>query len=296
MERELWRVVAAAIRKVPRTSPRGAVYDNRCVLAVLFWAALHNQSILWASRRRHWPMQARRRRLPHQSTLSRRLRDPALLTDLAMVLRIIHSRWGGVAGGYALVDGKPLHVSHFSNDRDARCGWGAGGCAKGYKLHALIDSLDHPLAWRVEPMNAAECMIAAELLGEAKASGVPTPGMTVIGDASYDSNPLHAAAERAGVRLIAPRRRPDRPVTPYRSHHRGRLESIAVTEHDTTVAAERRRRRTAVERYFGSMASFANGLYHLPPWVRRPHRVRVWVAAKLALNAARISLRKRVAA
>jgi hypothetical protein len=296
MERELWRVIAAAIKGLPRTSPRGGVYDNREVLAVLFWAALHNQSINWASKRRNWPMQAWRRRLPHQSTLSRRLRDPGLFAHLSLVLRVIHAGWSGGVGGYALVDGKPLHVSEFSGDSDAKCGWGAGRYAKGYKLHALIDSLDHLLAWRVEPMNVAECTVAAELLHEARASGVLTPGVTVIGDASYDSNPLHAAAELTGVRLIAPRRRPDRPPADNRKHHPGRMASIAVTEHDPALAAELERRRKAVERYFGCMACFAPGLYFLPPWVRRPHRVRLWVAAKLAINAARISLLKRTAA
>jgi hypothetical protein len=296
MERELWRVVAAAIKGLPRRSPRGGVYDNRDVLAVLLWAALHNQSINWASKRRGWPVQAWRRRLPHQSTLSRRLREPRLLLDLALVLQSIQSNWSNDAGGYALVDGKPLHVSEFSGDTDAKSGWGAGRYAKGYKLHALVDSLNRLLAWRVEPMNVAECTVAAELLHEARALGTLKPGVTLIGDASYDSNPLHAAAEQTGVRLIAPRRRPDRPLADNRTHHPGRLASVAITEHQPELAAELARQRTAVERYFGSMASFANGLYHLPPWVRRPHRVRTWVAAKLTINAARISLRRSVAA
>ncbi len=82
MERELWRSVTRAIRRLPRWWPRGAVYDNRQVLAVLLWASLHGRSVSWACQRGHWPVQAWRRALPDQSTMSRRLRDQRLLEDL----------------------------------------------------------------------------------------------------------------------------------------------------------------------------------------------------------------------
>jgi hypothetical protein len=54
----------------------------------------------------------------------------------------------------------------------------------------------------------------------------------------------------------------------------------------------RKRVRTTVERFFGTLATFGGGLSSLPTWVRRLHRVRVWVAAKLTLNAARQHLKQ----
>lgn len=296
MERELWRAIVAAIRRLPRRSPRGGVYDNGEVLAVLFWAALWDRSILWASQRRNWPMQAWRRRLPHQSTLSRRLRDPDLLEDLSLMLRFIQRAIGGASDGIAILDGKPLMISEYTHDSDAKTGRGAGRYAKGYKFHALIDMLGRLLAWRVEPMNVAECVVAADLVSEAARVGTLPANVTILGDSSYDSNPLHQAVTQAQAHLIAPRRRPDRPLCKNRRHHPGRLESVARTEHDPTSSRIAFTQRSTIERYFGTLASYGAGLYDLPSWVRRLHRVRPWVAAKLVINAARITRRHQLAA
>ena len=46
--------------------------------------------------------------------------------------------------------------------------------------------------------------------------------------------------------------------------------------------------RGGIERSFGNATSFAAGLGPLPAWVRRQHRVRTWVWAKLLINEARI--------
>jgi len=295
MERDLWRGVVSALKRLPRWWPRGAVYSNVQVLAVLLWAALHDRSISWACRRRSWPVQAWRRRLPDQSSMSRRLREPRLVAELSRVLALVQ-RARGPAAAPLILDGKPLAVSAFSADPDARQGWGAGRHATGYKLHVLIDRLQRLLAWEVRPMNEAECVVAADLLREAAASGAVPRGAVALADASYDSNPLHARAAEVGVRLIAPRRRPERPLCKNRRHDPGRLASIAFTEHDPEWDHLRRRVRPEVERYFGSLASFGGGLFGLPPWARRLHRVRLWVGAKLVLNAARQAIRLRAAA
>ena len=114
MERELWRWVTWGLKRLPRWRPRGAVYDNRCVLAALLWAALHDRSVSWACRRDSWPVQAWRRCLPDQSTMSRRLRDPRVIEDLRALVRILQRRLGADPDGTLLVDGKPLAVSRFS--------------------------------------------------------------------------------------------------------------------------------------------------------------------------------------
>ena len=48
-------------------------------------------------------------------------------------------------------------------------------------------------------------------------------------------------------------------------------------------------RRTEVERFFAGLVTSAVGADHLPTWVRRLHRCRLWIAAKLTINAARIA-------
>jgi hypothetical protein len=271
------------------------VYDNRAVLAVLLWAALHERSVHWACQRSSWPVQAWRRRLPNQSTMSRRLRDTRVVEDLNRLLVIIQRGWGPVADRL-VVDGKPLPVSAFSGDPDAKMGWGAGRHALGYKLHALIDATQRLLAFEVHPMNTAECVVAAGLLGQAHQRRLLPSGATVLGDPSYDSNPLHIVAEHAGVHLIAPRRRPELGLCQNRTHHPGRLASIAATEAAPEAAKALRTERAGIERYFGSLAASGGGLFALPGWVRRLHRVRAWTGAKLVLNAARLTLRRNLAA
>src|SRR5262245_35877000 len=88
MERELWKLIRWCLRRLPRRWPRGAVYDNREILAVYLWAALHDRPVSWACERASWPMQAWRRALPDQSTMSRRLREPELACDLARLVEI----------------------------------------------------------------------------------------------------------------------------------------------------------------------------------------------------------------
>lgn len=292
MEREYWRWIARGLRRLPRWWPRNAVYDNREILAVLLWAALHGRSIDWACRRTSWPVQAWRRRLPDQSTLSRRLRDPRLMDDLVRLLQIVQ-RAMGAPSKRLMVDGKPLAVSAFSADPDARMGWGAGRHQLGYKLHALVDSRQRLLAWEVHPMNTAECVVARDLLRTAHRLDLIRPGeggSTVLGDASYDSNPLHQTAAEVGASLVAPRRKAHRSISAGHRQQPGRLRSIELTEGDPPTAKRLRTERGAIERFFGGLATFGGGLYALPAWVRRLHRVRLWVGAKLVLNAARITL------
>ena len=92
MERELWRQITGVLRRLPRRWSAAQRYSNRQVLAVLLWAALHERSISWACRRSAWPIQAWKRRLPDQSTMSRRLRDHSVLEDLQRLLTLLGDR------------------------------------------------------------------------------------------------------------------------------------------------------------------------------------------------------------
>lgn len=294
MERDLWKLIVAALRRLPRRWRRNAVYCDAQILAVLFWAALHDRPIVWACRRRNWPPQAWRRVLPDQSTLSRRLRDPSMKTCIMDVLRVLQEQHG--VSDRLVVDAKALSVSEYSTDRDARTGWGAGCYMKGYKLHVLIDAKWRVLAWRVRPMNEAESVVACDLVRDAASAQVLPTKVIMLGDAAYDSNPLYGIASTHGVRLIAPRRKPNRGVRAPRNHPQ-RLESIALTEQgDPSIRATLGRMRDTVERFFGALASVGGGLAALPPWARRQHRSELWSGAKLAINAARITQRRRLAA
>lgn len=294
MERELWRWIVGALKQLTPTRPRNAVYTDQQIVAILMWAALHDRPISWACQRRNWPMQAWRRILPDQSTMSRRLRHPDIGNLLVALLMTLQRTWG--AGEILVVDGKPLELSEHTRDPDAKTGRGAGRYAKGYKVHIILDAQSRAvIGYQTHPLNVAETTTAAQLL-RCRHTRIP-PGSLLLGDKAFDSNPLHGAAQRRGCQLIAPRKRPGSGLS-TRRHHSHRFESMRFTE-----GADRELwihvlapQRVQIERFFGTLSGSAAGLTGLPPWVRRLHRVRVWVAAKLAINAARIASRRGVAA
>lgn len=288
MERELWIRLRAGLRRVPRWWPRNALYSNTQILAVLLWAAMHDRPISWACRRRNWPAAAWRRRLPDQSTMSRRLRDPRLIDDLRRLIACVHRASAPDATDSAttrIVDGRALPVSNISGDADAVCGWGTRQYARGYKLHAIIDSAHRLIDFEVHGMNTPESKVAAEMIER----GPTVAGGELLADAGYDSNALYRACEARGMQLLAPRRRPGTGLgwVPG-GHAASRVHAIRVLEDESSGWSDRcRRERVAIERFFGTLACASAGLASLPPWVRRLHRVRSWVGAKLAINAAR---------
>ena len=294
MERELWRLMVGALKRMPRRRPRNAVYTDQQIVAVLLWAALHDRPVSWACERRNWPMQAWRRSLPDQSTMSRRLRHPTM-PDLLLSLLMALQRTLG-EGDVLVADGKPLELSEHTGDHDARTGRGAGRYAKGYKIHLILDAQAQAVrAYQVHPLNVAETTTVAGLLRRPRTR--IRRGSVLLGDRLFDSNPLHAAAHRRGCRLIAPRQKPGTGVSAG-VQHPNRLESIRLTEVADRAVWDRvlGPRRATIERFFGTLTCSGGGLPGLPPWVRRLHRVRLWVAAKLAVNAARIAYRRYAAA
>lgn len=287
MERELWTLVVGALRRTPPTRPRNAVYTDRQILAVVLWAALHDRPVSWACRRGSWPFQAWRRAWPDQSTVSRRMGRLGMLGLLERLLDLVQGpipREEGVE--VRLVDAKAHELPEHSRDQDARVGRGAGRMSRGYKTHVLLSPLTQRVnAYETTPMNAAETTVAAGLLARA-----PLPaGVLVLGDAGYDSNPLHRLVRLRGGRLIAPRKRPGAGLG-AREHDPGRLESMRWTEGAGAAVWEKLLKpiRVQIERFFGAWTSFGGGLGALPPWARGLHYVRLWVAAKLCINAARI--------
>lgn len=281
MEYRLWQAIVAVVSSLdnPRT-PARFDFTDRDIVAVYYWAVIHDRPTTWALDRRHWPLHLRRRALPSDSTMSRRLKSAAVVTLLdAVEERVIAPTAPGL---FWMVDGKPLPIGGCSKDRQAGYGKAAGCKAKGYKLHALVGSDGSIAAWRVAPMNKGERVMAERLL---KAAPPEVLGY-VVGDGNYDSNKLHAACDGHGDRqLVTPRRYGPGKGTGHRQQTPGRLRSIGLTESPFKAFADQLRQdRSEIERRFGNRTNWGGGRTCLPAWVRTHRRVRRWVQAKLTLT------------
>jgi hypothetical protein len=184
----------------------------------------------------------------------------------------------------SLLDGKPLPVGGNSKDPDARWGRGAGGLAKGYKLHAVWSTGVLPEAWEITPLNVSEKEVGYRLIGQLHDGGY------LLADGEYDASYLYDRAFAQGYQLLAPFRKAKNPGRGkhYQSPHR--LRSIDLLQHE--FGRSLYKLRTAIERDFGNATSFSGGLTPLPAWVRRLARVRTWDWAKLLINAVRILIHK----
>jgi hypothetical protein len=287
MERNLWQQLYEVVMSLAHPSAtRGVSHSDRWVVLVHLWAAVHDRPTTWATAARHWPDDLRPARLPSQPTMSRRLRSGPVNALLNALLRRYRGQPG--ADWVKYLDGKPLPVGDFSKDPDACWGRGPDSYFKGYKLHAVWGTAPVPLAWEVRPANAGEPTTARWLVNRLAGAGY------LVGDSSFDSNPLAEAAGRRGHQLVAP---PKKKAGAGQGHHPQsalRLRGLAVLQQPFGRALYRS--RSFVERCFGHLTSFGGGLGPLPSWVRRKHRVKRWVQAKLLINAARVSLRQPLAA
>jgi hypothetical protein len=279
MERELWLALYLLATGLDKRWG-GWKYSTAEIVAVYFWAVVHDRPTSWAAEPAEWPSDIRPEPLPPQSTLSRRLKNPdavELMTavEQQLVLLIgLGNRW------IHILDAKPLAVSPISRDRDAAWGRGARGLQLGYKVHAVWNGGPLFTTWSLSPMNSSEKVVARRMMESLIGGGY------LLADAQYDANYLYDNAEKAGFQLVAKK-------TPHRGrgglgHRRNspsRLRSIELLT--TQFGDELYRERTNIERQFGVLASTGGILGPLPAWVRRFHRVRHWVQAKFILNALR---------
>ena len=168
----------------------------------------------------------------------------------------------------------------LSKDPDAKMGWAATCKMRGYKLFALGDVRGGAIdAWTIGPMNQSEPTTAAGLVGGLGGGGY------LLGDALYDSNPLHRVTSARGWQLVAPRKKPDAGLG-HRPHEPARLRSLALLA--GVFGQSLYACRTSIERHLGQWGNYGGGLGPLPNWVRRPHRVALWVQAKIILNQVRL--------
>lgn len=288
MERELWRSISSVITVVDGSLGKGRyTHSVGRIVRVYLWAVLHDRPVDWACRRENWRGVRPPAALPDQSRMSRRLRQEDTRRFLAELVRRFTN--SGQPPWVKLIDGKPLPVSRHSQDPDARFGRGAGGLDKGYKLHAVYTISGDVVACQVHPMNRDEATVAVDLVDQLPGEGY------LLADANYDKERLHVAAAAHGHQLVAPRPRPGTGLG-HHPHSRARLRCIDLLEGPGQFGRGLFTHRRKIETFFGNLCSFAGGLTALPPWVRRLHRVRLFVNAKLLIRAARNALLRPTAA
>lgn len=288
MECELWNRLYELIRETAKTCRRtGVHFSDAVILTVFLWAALHDRPVKWACQMKNWHGTRQRPvQLPSETTMSRRLATPSVsVFQGALEQRI---RGTGDAGLVQLIDGKSLTVGGCSKDRDARPGRAASGMGRGYKLYVIWGHRGvFPEVWDVRSLNVNEVAVAYDLVPRLTGEGY------LLGDTQYDSNRLYDLCWSQHRQLIAPRVSTAKGFGHhYQSPHRRHALEMLTRSFGQQLWAL----RTGIERLFGNCASFGGGLAPLPAWVRRLHRVKRWVWAKLVINANRIQLSQRLTA
>lgn len=269
MEGLLWRMVVELLRAVQPRFFRG-IYSDCDVLTVSLWAILHDRPACWACCPENWPDTCRPRRLPHPSTLSRRLRHAGLHELSQRVHQAVLERFSFEK--VALLDGKPLLVSDVSKDWDATNGRGTRGMSRGYKVHVAMSPQGIIEAFEVQPLNVNERLPARRLC-----RCLPRQVRRIFADGGYDSGPLHQTLSGSRRKLYTPI------LNDYagpRSHPRRRvLQRLAHTPLWPRLMSI----RDQVERPLAWLGNVGFGLKGLPNWVRRLPRVTRWVSGKILL-------------
>jgi len=289
MEHQLWLEILAVLATLGKSRLHWREeFSAEDIVKTWFWAVLHDRPVSWACQRRNWPVHERRYRRPSSSTMSRRLRSPEVHHLLDQIEQSVLLPLAGKSLVW-MIDGKPLMISGCSKDRQAGYGRAAGGKAKGYKLHAVMDLDGAVAAWRVAPMNKDERVMARRLLRDAALQGY------VLADSNYDSNELHElCVQRGNLQLVVPPRYGLGRSRGHRRQSAGRLRSIELLANpQSSFGSELHERRVAIEQYYGRLSNWGGGLTHLPAWIRTHRRVHRWVQAKLILTALRRGIGER---
>lgn len=283
MERKLWKSIMALFHTV--SNGRGSVrltHKLEMIVRVWFWSVVNDRPVSWSCRSENWAIWDRRNPLPSNATMSRRLRSKDVQKALAdMEERILRPDQN--ENMVWMIDGKPLVISGCSKDRQAGYGRATGGKGKGYKIHVIAVSNGSVADWRLAPMNKDERVMAGRMLNNATISGY------LLADGNYDSNKLHAKADKLGnLQIVCPRRGSPGKGLGNRKQTDGRPRSKEILENPFPEFGEQLMlARVEIERFFGNLTNWGGGLTCLPAWARTYRRVHRWVQAKLIANAAR---------
>lgn len=286
MERELWHIISHQITRLDRQYCQGQCrHSVGRIVRVYLWAVLHDRPVYWACERRNWAGVKPPVQLPDQSTMSRRLRQRSTQDMFNQLMEDVSEQSSASLLYY--LDGKPLPVAKHSSDGDATIGRGAGGFQKGYKLHAIYAENNRPIACHVAPMNVDERVVAKQMIEQTELG----QGY-LLADANYETNRLYDQAALAGRVLVTPRRfRNAKGLGQSRQHSRHRIAMLARMKEPGSFVRELLSLRKRVETRFAHLTNFAGGLTHLPPWVRRLPRVRLYVKAKIIIRLAKDHLK-----
>jgi hypothetical protein len=276
MEREQDRYVRLrkCLEQLDHYSNRRCTHPDSVIACVLVWAALHDRPILWSCQPGHWPKELRPKVLPTQSCMSRRLKSMGVQQLLERTFGLLRDQLP--VGLLKFIDAKPLAVGGCSKDLDALYGRAAGTKAKGYKLYSIIDAVCGVVdQWWIGPMNWSEQKAALILLERVRGPAV------IVGDGEYDTTPLYDLAASRDLGFLAP---PPKKAkgTGHRYISAHRLNGLSMA--CCTAGLELLASRIGIEQSFAHLTSGSCGLGPLPSWIRRPHRVVTWVAAKLLID------------
>lgn len=289
MELELWSETSAAISGVASSWPQRSrdTYPTATIVRVHQWACLHDRPIDWACCPENWTTATRPKKLPNQSTMSRRTRRADFMKFMERVGQRLNGRPQPTL--LKIVDGKPLELPNHTGDRDATWGRGVSRMAAGYKIHAIFSGNPMPDAFAITTLNVCEKQMAARLIGRVQGGGY------LLADGHYDASWLFDRCNYHGHQLVCPRAKPGTGEGHhYVSPHRRRsIAMLEVPEAVNSFGRELYDYRTDIERDFSQLTCFGAGLGPLPSWVRRIWRVRNWVMGKLLINACRIRINRR---
>jgi hypothetical protein len=305
LDRAIWQIVIDSIRRAARltkTSGRRPVYSNWLIVAMYLWAAWHDRCLSWACDRLHYNTLFRPRgQLPSISQFTRRIKTDACQAILQRVHEDLAAR--GIVTPLGYIDGKPILVSAVSKDPDAARGHVSGGYAKGYKLHAYITESRRIAVWCVSPLNTDEKTVARELLLPHLPPPLDPRCSLTLADSNYDAAPLYKAVDAysdGGHALLAPVRGKQfvgpegRHPTTLREMGPQRRAALALWQQHPDLVRYVMEQRNNAEGVF-SVLAMVLGLHALPSFVRRIHRVRPWIGAKIILYHSRLLAQERAA-
>lgn len=290
MDKEVWRLLVAAVRSADRSVPRSGrrpCYTDQRILKLYLWSVWHDRPLYWACDRSHYNTMFRPSQLPSVSQFCRRMKTPRIQAMLEAIQTYLTRSASAVR--LSFLDGKPLPVQFWSRDPDARIGYATRGFARGYKLHAWAANDERILRFSVRPMNEGEAKVARDFTGDSRMRGL------VLADANYDSQRLYQALGAGGAQLLTPLKRIAKNPGPLRRMGPERRFAIRVCRYFGDEYRTLLNRRDAIERVFSALCCFGGGLTTLPAWVRGLGRVTRWVSAKIAIYNARLRVRKAVA-
>lgn len=287
MDANIWKLICRALhsadRRIPRRGRRSK-YTDQQIVKMYLWSAGHDRPLCWACNRSHYATIYRPRQLPSISQFCRRVK----MSRIQQLLESVDSYFlrHQTPAEVAFFDGKPMVVSEYSKDPDAKIGYADGRMRRGYKLHGFVTRDGWIAGFAIHSLNVGEPNTDRSLLDAI------IPGTLVLADGNYDSGPLYQAIADRKSMLLTRLRSKARSEKQMKQMCPARRAAVILWENYADVCEETMKTRDEVERVFGALTCFGGGLAPLPSWVRRLPRVRRWVTAKIIIYHARLFLRK----